>query len=65
MVTNLDVLDELATCYDDAGALVAADERELGCKGPVTHDGVEVCVAYSGVFDVDQNLCVDQLIVLP
>jgi len=37
-----DVRDEFAAADDDAGALVAADQRHLGREGPVAVHGVEV-----------------------
>lgn len=56
VVAELDVLDELAAGDDDAGALVAADERHLGGDGPVAHHGVQVRVADAAVLDVDEDL---------
>jgi len=56
MISNLDIRGQIAFCYNDTGALVASDERKLGCEWPVTVDGVEIGVADPGVFDIDEDL---------
>lgn len=56
VVANGNVGDELAAGNDDAGALVAADQGQLGVEGPVAHHGVEIGVADARVLDVDEDL---------
>jgi hypothetical protein len=56
MVTNLDVLDQLSSCNDNTGTLVATNKRQLGGQWPVTVHGVQISVAHTGVLDVDKNL---------
>ena len=55
VITNFDVLDQLAAGHHDTGAFVAAYEGQLGGEGPVAVDGVEVRVADARVFDVDED----------
>lgn len=55
MVADLDILDEFTAVDDNAGTFVAADEGQFGGERPVALDGVEVCVAYAGVLDVDED----------
>lgn len=42
VVTDLDILNELASCYDNSGTFVAANEGDFGVEGPVTIDGVQI-----------------------
>lgn len=56
IVTNLNVLDELSPSYNNTGTLMSADQWELCWQWPVTVDSVEICVADTRVFDVDENL---------
>jgi hypothetical protein len=56
VVAKLDILDELTASDNNTGTLVATDKGQLGVKGPVTHDSVEIGVADTGVLDVDKNL---------
>lgn len=56
MITDLNVLDQRATCYNDTSTLVTSNKWKLGCQWPVTIDGVKICVANSRVFDVDEYL---------
>lgn len=56
MVTDFDVLHELAARDDDTRALVAANEGHLGGERPVALHGVQVGVADAGVLDVDEHL---------
>lgn len=56
MVTNIDLADEFTTSNDDTSTLVATNKRKLGWQGPVTVQGVKICVADTGVLDVDENL---------
>ena len=55
MITDFDILDQLAAGYHDTGTFVAAYEGQLGGEGPVAVDGVEVGMADARVFDVDEN----------
>lgn len=56
VVTELDVLDELTLGDDNTSTLVTTDQGELGGQGPVTHHGVEISVADTGVLDIDKDL---------
>lgn len=56
VVTDLDVVDKLAASNDNTGTLVATDKGQLGVEGPVTHHGVEIGVADTGVLDIDEDL---------
>ena len=56
MVTNLHVLDELASCYDNTRTFVTADEGQLSRDRPVPIDSVKICMTNARVFDVDKNL---------
>ena len=56
MVANIDLADEFTTSDDDTSTIVATNKRKLGWEGPVTVQCVEICVADTGVLDVDENL---------
>ena len=56
VVTNIDLADELTTSNDNTSTLVTTDERKFGWEGPVTVQCVEICVADTGVLDIDENL---------
>jgi len=56
IVTDLNVLHEVTLGNNDAGTLVATDERKLGRKRPVAVHGVQVGVADTRVLDVDEDL---------
>lgn len=56
VITNLDILDELATSNDDTSTFMAADKRQFGGNGPVAQHSVKVGMAYARVLDVDENL---------
>lgn len=56
VVTNIDLADEFTTSNDDTSTLVTSNKRKLGWEGPVTVQCVEICVADTGVLDIDENL---------
>jgi len=56
VVAKLDILDEITASDNNTGTLVATDKGQLGVKGPVTHDSVEIGVADTRVLDVDEDL---------
>lgn len=45
MIPNLNILDKVALCNDNASTFVATDEWKLPIQGPVTVDCVQVGVA--------------------
>ena len=55
VVTNLNIVDQLAPGDNDTGALVTADKGNLGRERPIAHYSVEICVAHAGVLDVDED----------
>jgi hypothetical protein len=55
MITNLNVLDEFTSGYDDTSTFVSTDQREFCCQWPVTVDSVEISVADTRVLNVDEN----------
>jgi len=55
MVTDLNILDQFAAGNDDTSSFVSTDEGELCGKRPVTVDSVEISMADTGVFDVDED----------
>jgi hypothetical protein len=56
VVTNIDLADELTTSNNDTSTLVTANKRKFGWQGPVTVQCVKICVADTGVLDVDEDL---------
>jgi hypothetical protein len=56
IITNLDVLHEFTSGYDNTSTFVSTNQWELRCQWPVAVDGVEIGVADTRVLDVDENL---------
>jgi hypothetical protein len=56
MVTNIDFGDEFTTSNNNTSTLVTTNQRKFGWQGPVAVQCVEVCVADTGVLDIDENL---------
>jgi hypothetical protein len=56
MVTNIDFSDEFTTSNNDTSTLVTTNKRKFGWQGPVAVQCVEICVADTGVLDIDENL---------
>jgi hypothetical protein len=55
IITNLNVLHEFTSGYDNTSTLVSTDQWELRCQWPVAVDGMEIGVADTGVLDVYEN----------
>jgi hypothetical protein len=45
MIPNLNILDKVALCNDNASTFMATNEWELPDQWPITIDCVQVCVA--------------------
>lgn len=56
IVTDLNVLNEGSTSYNNTSTFVSTNKRQLRGQWPVAVNRVEVCVAHTGVFDVNENL---------
>jgi hypothetical protein len=57
MVANLDiVIDKVSLGYNDTGAFMATNKRQLGGNGPVTVDCMKICVAHTRELDINKNL---------
>jgi len=56
MISDMDIGDHFTDRDDDTGTFVAADEREFDVKRPVAFPGMEIGVAYTGVFDMNQHI---------
>ena len=56
MVTNLNVLHQVALRHYYTGTFMATHERKLCWKRPIAIDCVQVGVADSGILDVDEDL---------
>lgn len=56
VVTDIDLGDELSTSNDDTSTLVTTNKRKFGWEGPVTVQCVKICVADTGILDIDKDL---------
>ena len=52
---HLDVMDQITLGYNNTSSLVASHKGKFGWQRPVTVYGVQVCVAHTGILDVDKD----------
>lgn len=55
MVPNLNVSDQISSCNNHTGTLMTTDQGQFGRDRPVTVDSVQVGMADTRVFDIDED----------
>ena len=62
IITDLNIFNERPESYYNAGPLMAANEGLLRFQWPVPVKSMQVCVADTGVLDVDKNFIWSRLL---